>query len=261
MKLTRATVSVIITTTAVLSLSACGESDEEIAAASSSAASLSSAAAASSAADASRSAVTKSNQAKASSAAASRSAEAAVAAASASAAAEAARKVPTVFSGSGDDVVSITKPPGVDVAVATITGSGRSNFVVKALDGDQDLLVNTIGAYSGSRLMDTHVGGTTQLQVTSSGDWTITLSDPLIAPVLNAGPNSGTGDAVLLYQGSRSKATISGQSDSNFVVQEYSASGQDLLVNEIGAYEGTVPLAGPAFVEVQSEGTWSITVG
>jgi hypothetical protein len=199
--------------------------------------------------------------ASASAAAASSSAAAAAAKASADAAAEAAARVPTEFSGTGDDVVSITKPPGTTVAVATITADGRSNFVVKGLDGDQDLLVNTIGAYSGSILMDADGGGTTQLQVTASGPWTISLSNPRFAPALNEGPNSGTGDAVLLYQGGRGVAAISGQSESNFVVQEYSSSGYDLLVNEIGAYQGTVPLAaGPAFVQIKSEGSWSIEV-
>jgi hypothetical protein len=97
--------------------------------------------------------------------------------------------------------------------------------------------------------------------VTASGPWTITLSNPRFAPALNAGPNSGSGDAVLLYQGGRGVAVINGQSESNFAVQQYSSGGYDLLVNEIGAYQGTVPLApGPAFIQVRSAGPWSIEV-
>ncbi len=30
-------------------------------------------------------------------------------------------------------------------------------------------------------------------------------------------------------------------------------------INEIGSYSGTVPLQGPALVEVQSSGSWTIT--
>jgi hypothetical protein len=255
--------SVAFAAVVAVTLAACGGGDPAADAAASSAASLSSAAAASSsAAEASEAAVISSNRAAASSAAASRSAEAAAAAAASSAAAEAARRVPTVVSGSGDDVVSITKPPGVTVAVAAIEYDGRRNFAVKGLDGEEDLLVNTIGSYSGSVLFDADSGGTTMLEVTASGPWTITISDALLAPPLNAGANNGTGDAVLLYQGGgTTRAAISGQSEGNFAVVEYSSGGSDLLVNEIGSYDGVVPLVGPALVEITSEGPWSIAVG
>lgn len=131
------------------------------------------------------------------------------------------------------------------------------------LDGEEDLLVNTIGSYSGSVLFDADAGGTTTLEVTASGPWTITISDALLAPALIAGANSGNGDTVLLYQGSGLvRAAISGQSpEGNFAVIAYNAQGSDLLVNEIGLYEGVVALTGPALVRVESEGAWSITVG
>jgi hypothetical protein len=53
--------------------------------------------------------------------------------------------------------------------------------------------------------------------------------------------------------------THSGQG--NFIVYGFSAGGgQDLLVNEIGAYSGTVRLTdGTSLVSVQADGSWSIT--
>jgi hypothetical protein len=153
---------------------------------------------------------------------------------------------------------------GTQAVIATIQGGqGGGNFVVKGVDGDQDLLVNVIGSYSGSVLMDVNGGNTTQLQVTATGPWSITLADPRSAPALNPGANSGTGDTVLVYQGAAGKATIDGPPvNDNFIVQEYSNDGDDLLVNEIGAYHGTVPLhQGPALIAVKAGGTWSITVG
>jgi hypothetical protein len=262
MRVTSTAAAVVIAVTASLTLAGCGGESQADAATASSAASLSSAdAASSSAAEASSSAVIASNRAKASTAAASRSAEAAAAAAASSAAAEAARRVPTVFSGRGDDVVDITKPPGVTVAVAAIAYDGGSNFAVKGVDGERDLMVNTIGSYSGSVLLDGKSGETTMLEVKASGPWTITISDALLAPALNAGANSGAGDAVLLYQGRTSRAAISGQSQGNFAVISHGSGGSDLLVNEIGSYDGVVPLVGPSLVEVTADGPWSITVG
>lgn len=47
--------------------------------------------------------------------------------------------------------------------------------------------------------------------------------------------------------------------DANFVVNSYSGSSRQLLVNEIGAFDGTeiIP-SGTILFEVQSNGGWSI---
>lgn len=169
---------------------------------------------------------------------------------------------PVTYTGSGDDVVSITKPAGV--VIATIAGNkGRhDNFIVQGIDGDQDLLVNVTDPYSGSTLLDANGGNTTQLKVTAHGPWTITLTDIRSAPDLNPGANTGTGDTVLKYLGAAGKATIAGNAaKDNFIVQQYTGSGQELLVNETDPYQGTVPLAaGPALVTVKATGPWSIGV-
>lgn len=172
---------------------------------------------------------------------------------------------PSVYTGTGDDVLSITKPASDGPVVATIKGNagGVNNFAVQGMDGDKDLLVNTTDPYSGSTLMDIQGGTTTQLQVTATGPWSITLSDPRSAPALNPGANSGTGDTVLVYRGGTSKAAITGGTGvSNFAVIEYNDSGENLMVNETNPYQGTVPLAaGPAIVAVTATGPWSMAVG
>ena len=259
MRLARTTTTAVVALTA-LTLTACGgESAEELAASASSSAASSSSAAASSSAEARRSAA----NAAASAAAASSSAAAAAAAASASAAAEAARRVPTVFTGSGDSVVAITKPPGSTVVIATVTGNKAGRyFGVKAVDGDQDTLANTTDPYNGTTLMDANRGGTTQLQVTGVGPWSITLSDLLMAPVLDRSYN-GAGDAVLQYNGGRGIASITGNAEGRyFGVKVYgSGSGGGSLVNTTDPYTGSVPwLAGPTFVTVTAQGDWSINV-
>ena len=47
----------------------------------------------------------------------------------------------------------------------------------------------------------------------------------------------------------------------NFVVIVYGASGRDLLVNEIGAYSGSVIVRGDAMIlEIKADGNWSVDI-
>ena len=256
----RRTLPAALAVAACLTLSACGESEAERQAAASATAQQSREAAA----EARRSAANASAEAsKSEAAAASRSA---AAAASASAAAEAAKpKPPTVFSGTGDDVVMITKPAGATVVIATITGNDAGRyFGVEALDGDMDTLVNTTDPYKGTTLLDANRGGTTQLQVTAVGPWSITLADLRTAPTFTAAaPQSGAGDAVLIYQGPRGVATVSGNAEGRyFGIDAYASDGAgDSLVNTTDPYNGRVPMpAGPAIVVVTAIRDWSIDV-
>lgn len=67
-------------------------------------------------------------------------------------------------------------------------------------------------------------------------------------------------DAVLLYDGGPATWTITHDGSSNIAVIAYGGMFPDLLVNEIGAYSGTVPAsAGPSVVTVRADGSWSIT--
>jgi hypothetical protein len=248
----RRTLPAALAVTACLTLSACGESEAERQAAASATAQQSQEAAA----EARRSAANASAEAS----------ESAAAAASASAAAEAAKpKPPTVFTGTGDDVVAITKPAGATVVIATITGNDAGRyFGVKALDGDMDTLVNTTDPYNGTTLLDADRGGTTQLQVTAVGPWSITLADLRTAPTFTAAaPQSGAGDAVLIYQGPRGVAAVTGNAEGRyFGIKAYASDGAgDSLVNTTDPYNGRVPIpAGPAIVVVTANRDWSIDV-
>jgi hypothetical protein len=258
--MSRRALPVALAVAVCLSLSACGESEAERQAAASSSAQASEVAAA----DARR--IAQNEAAAASSSAAAASSSRAAAAASASAAAEAAApKPPTVFTGSGDDVVTITKPAGATVVIATITGNDAGRyFGVKAVDGDMDTLVNTTDPYNGTTLLDANRGGTTQLQVQAVGPWSITLTDMRSAPTFtSAAPQTGAGDAVLIYQGSRGVARIQGNAEGRyFGVKAYGSGGAgNSLVNTTDPYTGSVPMpAGPAIVVVTANGDWSIDV-
>ncbi len=167
-----------------------------------------------------------------------------------------------VYSGSGDDVLRIDLPGGPDsAAIATIGYTGSSNFAIWALDGNlaqQGLLVNTIGAYNGTVLLDEI--GTAALEITASGPWTITLRPLLAAREFEGASAAGSGDDVVIYRGDAGIAAISYTGDSNFAVWSY-GNRSDLLVNEIGAYTGNVRWpSGPAVIEISASGAWTIAV-
>ncbi|WP_214368210.1 hypothetical protein [Pseudonocardia sp. H11422] len=167
---------------------------------------------------------------------------------------------PTVYEGRGDDVVTITKDPGV--AVLQFECPKCSSNTVLKTDGAENLLVNEIGAYKGKHLIDiSDTSITSTLTINASGAWKVTVASGLGMATTATGNNpvSGTGDDVVLMLGTATKARITNKGESNFVVKVYPASGYpDLAVNEIGSYQGTVPLDAPAVVQVTSSGKWTI---
>jgi hypothetical protein len=166
---------------------------------------------------------------------------------------------PTVYTGQGDDVITLDRPSGIKI-VKFECSACTGNTVLKS-DGFESLLVNEIGAYSGLRWMDIRDNSrTTTLTVSAQGAWTVTVGGLDMAPVVD-GVASGNGDSVVFLAGRSTKAKITNVGDSNFAVHVASikTSRLDLAVNTIGGYEGTVPLAGPAIVQISSSGDWSVT--
>lgn len=172
--------------------------------------------------------------------------------------------VAETHTGTGDDL--ITLPAGVTAGIVTATHDGASNFSLSVLDASNqptgDLLVNTIGSYTGTTVYGfTSFGEGTTVQVSADGNWSVTLAPVSSAPAVAA---SGAGDAVFLYDGAAGKLTATHDGSRNFVVSEQTddAFHFGLLVNEIGAYSGTVPLAaGPSVISVKADGGWTLAVG
>ncbi|MCS7482655.1 hypothetical protein ACFFQW_30875 [Umezawaea endophytica] len=166
---------------------------------------------------------------------------------------------PTVYTGQGDDVLTLDRPSGLKI-VKFECPACTSNTTLKS-DGFESLLVNEIGAYSGLRWMDIRDGSrTTTLTVGAEGAWTVTVGGLELAPLVD-GVATGTGDSVVFLTTRSTKAKIGNVGDGNFAVHVVSlkASRVDLAVNTIGGYDGTVPLAGPAIVQITSSGDWSVT--
>lgn len=160
-------------------------------------------------------------------------------------------------SGTGDSVIKL---PG-EAALVTATHKGSSNFVIETLDASNqmhDLLVNEIGSYSGVVSYGLQTDGATMLKITADGAWSIQIAPIATAPVATS-PLSGTGDAVYKYEGSAAVAAVTHSGASNFVLQQTDGTWPNLLINEIGTYQGSVPLlSGPSLLLITADGAWTI---
>ncbi|MDN5795307.1 MAG: cell wall-binding repeat-containing protein [Intrasporangium sp.] len=171
----------------------------------------------------------------------------------------------TRYSGTGDDVITITKPGGAsNPAIATLTHDGSGYFSVWGLDSkleQTDLLASAIGSYKGTVLFDEY-SDSRSLQIEADGAWTIAIRATTAAPRISGKSASGHGDTVLNWSGSASTARLTHDGSGYFSVDAYDPSGDwDLLANEIGSYQGTVRWpAGPRVISIEADGNWSITI-
>ncbi|MEX0913488.1 MAG: DUF2510 domain-containing protein, partial [Demequina sp.] len=161
------------------------------------------------------------------------------------------------FDGNGDDVIDheVTGP-----AIVTFDCPACERNVILETNGPDSLLVNHIGSYSGERIINVSDGDvTTRFTISSSGSWTLTIADLATAEVFD-GAAAGSGDRAIFMADTFEVVNVTYEGESNFVVYGYGGdSFSPLVINEIGSYNGTVEMTGPAFVQVISEGDWSIT--
>lgn len=174
------------------------------------------------------------------------------------------------LAGSGDDVVNVPGLPAGALAVATFTHQGGANFSVQAFGPDTEddfgeLLVNEIGSYTGTVPINFPAQLTTQVtdfDITADGAWTIDIRPLSQARSLSLPMDSGTGDEVLIAtEGISGPFGFTHAGTANFVVQGYGDNDfPDLLINEIGSYEGRVRVAGGTLVlTITADGEWTIT--
>ena len=172
---------------------------------------------------------------------------------------------PIVIEGSGDDVVEIDKWEGP--AIVDVIREGGGHFSITSYTSSSDyleLLVNVIAPYQGKVVMDLLSFGDEKaslLEINASGPWSI-----IIYPFDRAYVNEMTApgfyendtDDVILVTGSSQTATFTATA-SNLAVWGISDTDIDLLVNEIGPYEGTVMIPNGLFLLiVTAESGWSV---
>ena len=152
------------------------------------------------------------------------------------------------------------------VSRATFSHKGQSNFAVKVYttSGSEDLLVNVIGSYKGSRPVVGEDDRVVYFEVTADGPWTINI-EPLGETAGAEQGIAGTGDFVSgLFAPSQTGPipfTFAHAGSSNFAVYLHCVQGSDLLQNEIGAVSNAAIVRfpeGPCFWEVQADGKWTI---
>lgn len=165
---------------------------------------------------------------------------------------------PIVLEGSGDDIIDV--PVITDsIIVATFTHQGSSNFAVVSYNQSGDrisLLVNEIGNYQGTVPFN-FSEAPAELEITASGPWTVTLSDLLEQPIYDGSLFEGSGSQVLLVSTDSNRLTATHNGQSNFIILGW-GDRRDLLVNEIGPYEGTVRLGNPLALEIKADGQWTL---
>lgn len=169
------------------------------------------------------------------------------------------------YKGTGAKVLKIKKPEGGAVLITTKIKGPSDNNTVYSLDEDNqegDLLVNTIGSYTGTSLLDLDGSETTRLKVDVSGSWTITLAPLSSAKKLTAS-YKGSKDMVLLVPSEDAKilAFNSTGGDSNVTAYWYTEDDSDLLVNDIGRFKAEAPMTpGPGLIQVSSDGSWTVAL-
>lgn len=183
--------------------------------------------------------------------------------------------VPTVapqdLRGTGQRVVKVQLAPGL--AVFAMKHTGKSNFAITLLEssGDPiDLLVNEIGSFTGSTAVAIPEAATYVLNVDADGPWQIHITQPRPDTAAVDQPPvklEGKGAAVSQFLRLSGLVTFTAKHTgrSNFAITVLHDDGRpaDLIVNEIGNYDGSQAsrfTAGEYILKIAADGPWTISI-
>jgi len=143
----------------------------------------------------------------------------------------------------------------------------RGSFAVWSLGpkgGKKELLVNEIGAYTGTVAYLASAKGRGRVSgfsVEADGPWGMTPKSLASSPVLRKEKKaSGTGDYVMRFR-KTTRLRASHLGGSNFAVVTLSRTGEynTLLVNEIGRYRATTVVPRAArYIVITADGPWTV---
>lgn len=176
------------------------------------------------------------------------------------------------FSGQGHRAISSIQLE-TGLTIVTMTHTGSSNFIVWLRDSngqDVELLVNRIGSFDGSTAFGITDSGPYALDIDADGAWTIGIEQlkPTSAPGV---PRTFTGTGpkaspVFWLDDVLTTFDMSHDGASNFGIWLLDSNGDpvDLLVNEIGDFDGStavgVPAAGVYILDIEADGAWTVGV-
>ena len=161
--------------------------------------------------------------------------------------------------GSGD--ATITLPVGATSAQVMVEHPGPGALRIQAFDAEDQpasgTLVDVVGEYDGTTAYgldgDTSEPAVT-LKVVADGEWRV-----LVAPIHYALDlfDSGSGDSVFLYGGPEETLAVTYEGSGPVVVREHVNGEVNVLVDDVGPFEGDVPVsAGPSVISIVADGRW-----
>jgi hypothetical protein len=179
-----------------------------------------------------------------------------------------AAQAPLHFEGVGDSAVRLDGLT-TRAVIVKVAHDGTRNFAAWVYDASgqrESLLVNTIGAYVGTVIFDAYRGDQpvpSMIEVDADGAWSIDVLDLTEASRWDGvGPINGMGDSVFIAPGGSPRtAPMRWEHNGarNFAVHVFTDDEVRLVVNEIGAYLGTVVMpAGTFMVVVEADGGWVV---
>lgn len=177
---------------------------------------------------------------------------------------------PIQRSGFGQEVVEVNLRADTPLVVDA-QHSGGGNFIVELVgQGQEFLLANEIGSFTGQVLEDDVTAGRYRVAVNAGGSWSLTFRQPVPRDRDRTLPGrlQGNGPTVIPVQVEDDLEPIVAATNggsSNFIVEMVGfgdfVSGSDLIFNEIGPFEGealTSMPAGDYLVSVDAEGPWTL---
>jgi hypothetical protein len=151
--------------------------------------------------------------------------------------------------------------------------NGGSNFAIFLLDDTGrkiELLVNEIGGFDGAKAVGVSKAGTYLLDISADGDWSVSVDQPIVSTAPKAPQKfTGKGQQVSpMFSLSSGLAIFRMTHDgrANFAIFLYDASGRrlDLLVNEIGPFDGSKAVrignAGIYILDITADGNWTVNI-
>lgn len=159
------------------------------------------------------------------------------------------------------------------LSIFRMTHSGQSNFQVWLLDDSGqriDLLVNEIGPFNGAKAIGIERQGIYILDISADGQWTVKIEQPRpinapSTPKTFTGTGQQVSGFVTISKG-LAVFRMTHNGFSNFQVWLLNKDGRriDLLVNEIGAFDGSkaigIPGTGIYLLDISADGNWSISI-